>query len=34
MDFNFMIDYLNLEIIEHQKRKITLDQNTLICHFL
>ena len=28
-----MIDYLNLEISEHQKKKITLDQNSLICYF-
>ena len=28
-----MIDFLNLEITESQKRKITLDQNTLVCYF-
>ena len=28
-----MIDYLNLEISEPQKRKITLDQNSLVCYF-
>ena len=28
-----MIDYLNFEIREPQKRKITLDQNSLVCYF-
>jgi predicted nucleic acid-binding Zn-ribbon protein len=28
-----MIDYLNLEINEHQKKKLTLDSNSLICYF-
>lgn len=28
-----MIEYLNLEISEQQKKQLTLDSNTLICYF-
>ena len=28
-----MIEYLNLEISEQQKKKLTLDNNTLVCYF-